>query len=103
MWDGRPSNTFCDHEVAVGLRCGKASTKTLRSLASLNPVFVRDSSGRSIYFFNQEGVDKISYLVSLVSKNPNGKKPPRVNKITATCPNSAPEDPHRVYGRCLVF
>ena len=38
------------HEVAVGLRCGKANTKTPRSLVRLDPVFPRDSSGRSILF-----------------------------------------------------
>ena len=37
------------HEVAVGLRCGKANT-TPSCLARLNPVFPRDSSGRSILF-----------------------------------------------------
>ena len=36
------------HEVAVGLRCGKANTKT--SLARIDPVLTRDSSGRSILF-----------------------------------------------------
>ena len=39
-----------DHEVAVGLSCGKANTKTPRSLVRLDPVFPRDSSGRSILF-----------------------------------------------------
>ena len=38
------------HEVAVGLRCGKANTETPISLARLDPVFPRDSSGRSIFF-----------------------------------------------------
>ena len=45
------SKTFLPgHEVAVGLRCGKANTKTPRSLARLDPLFPRDSSGRSILF-----------------------------------------------------
>ena len=65
MWDSRPSNTFSDHEVAVGLRYGKVNTKTPRSFARLDPVFARDSSGRSVLFSHQGGVNKISYLVSL--------------------------------------
>ena len=54
--------------VAVGLRCGKANTKTPRSLARLDPVFPRDSSGRSILFSDQGGVVEISYLVPLLQE-----------------------------------
>ena len=67
----RPPRRTCspsprsDQVVAVGLRCGKANTKTPRSLARLDPVFTRDSSGRSSH---QGGVVEISYLVPLLQE-----------------------------------
>ena len=68
MLDGRPSNTFSDHEVAVGLRCGEANTKTPRYFARLDPAFARDSSGRSVFFFFIKEESTISYLVSLLQE-----------------------------------
>ena len=77
MRDSRPSNTFCDHEVAVGLRCGKANTKTPRYFARLDPVFVRDSSERSILLSIKEELTRLA-TSSLFSKRPNGIEPSRV-------------------------
>ena len=57
-----------NQEVVVGLRCGKANTKTPRSFARLDPVFPRDSNGRSILFPHQGGVDKTSYLIPLLQE-----------------------------------
>ena len=74
-----------DQAVAVSLRCwtvdhqrlsltkrwpsvliyGKANTETLGFFSRLDPVFARDNSGRC-RFIHQGGLDKISYLVSLL-------------------------------------
>ena len=80
MWDGRPSNAFSDHEVAVDLRCGEANTKTPRSFARLNPVFACDNSGRSVLFFIKEESTRFA-TSSPFSKRHNGKEPPRVNPL----------------------
>ena len=63
-----PRTPFPDHEVTVGMKCGKVNPKTPRSLARLDPMFARDGSGRSVFVFHQEGVDKISYLASLLQE-----------------------------------
>ena len=68
---------FSDHLVAVGLRCGKANTKTPRSCARLDPVFPRDNSGRSILFPIEEESTRLA-TSSPYSKTPNGKEPSRV-------------------------
>ena len=60
------------HEVVVGLRCGKVNTKTPRSFARLDPVFPRDSIGRSILFPLKEE-STILATSSPFSKRPNGK------------------------------
>ena len=60
MWDGRPSNTFSDHEVAVGLRCGKVNTKTPKYIARLDPAFARGSSGLSVLFSIKEESTKLA-------------------------------------------
>ena len=49
-----------DHRMAVGLRCGKANTKTPRSLSTLDPLFSRDSSGRSILFPTKEESTRVA-------------------------------------------
>ena len=52
----RPPRQTCspallsDQVVTAGLRCGKANTKTPRSLSRLDPVFPRDSTGHYILF-----------------------------------------------------
>ena len=57
------------HEVVVGLRCGKVNTKTPRSFARLDPVFPRDSSGRSILFPIKEESSRFrSYLAPLLQE-----------------------------------
>ena len=66
--DGRPSNTFSDQAVSVGLRCGKANARTPRYFARLDPVFARDSSERSVFFSINVRIDKISYLVFLLQE-----------------------------------
>ena len=78
VWNGRPSNTFCAHEVAVGLRCENANSKTPRSFARLDPVFARDSSWCSVVFSIKEESTRLA-TSSPFSKRPNGKEPPRVN------------------------
>ena len=67
------------HGVVVGLRCGKASTKPPRYFETLDPVFPRDSSGRSILFPIKE-VSETSATSSPFSKRSNGKKPSRVGR-----------------------
>ena len=72
---------FPHHVVAVSFRCEKANTKPPRSFTRIDPMFARDSSGRSFYFLPyQEGVHKISYLVSLL-KEARQKNPPRVKTL----------------------
>ena len=67
--------------MTVGLRCGKANTKTPRSFARLGSVFVRDSSGRSVLYFPMKE-DSTRLATSFpFSKRPNGKKPPRVKPL----------------------
>ena len=68
------------HEVAVGLRCGKDNTKTPRSLARLDPVFPRDSSGRSILFPIKEESWRLAISFPF-SNRTNGKEPPRVGPL----------------------
>ena len=80
VWDGRPSNTFSDHEVAVGLRCGKANIKTPRCFARLDPVFARDTSGRSVLFSIKEESTRLA-TSSPFSKRPHGKEPLRVKPL----------------------
>ena len=77
----RMCSTFplSDHVLAVGLRSGKANTKTPRSLARLDPVFPRDSSGHSYPFSHQGGVVEISYLVPHLRANEN--EPARVGPM----------------------
>ena len=79
----RPPTRTCSpsplssHVVAVGLRCGKANTKTPRSFARLDPMFPHRSSGRSVLFPIEEESARLatSYPFSL---RPNGKGPSRV-------------------------
>ena len=74
---GQPTlKTFSDHEVAVGLRCGKANNRTPTSFARLDPVFARDCSGRSVVFFIKEESTRLA-TSSPFSKRPDGKDPPR--------------------------
>ena len=69
-----------DHDVAVGLRCGKANTKTPRYLVRLDPVFPRDSSGRSILFPIKEESSTLATSFPF-SKRANGKEPLRVGPM----------------------
>ena len=69
-----------DHRMAVGLRCGKANTKTPRSLSTLDPLFSRDSSGRSILFPTKEESTRVA-TSSPFSKRPNGKELSRVDLL----------------------
>ena len=62
------------------MRCGKANTKTPRSLARLDPLFPRDSSGRSILFPIKEESSRLA-TSSPFSKRANGKEPPRVGPM----------------------
>ena len=66
-----------DHVVEVGLRCRKANTTTPSCLARLDPVFPRDSSGRSIFFPIKEESSRLATSFPS-SKRANGKEPPRV-------------------------
>ena len=68
------------HEVAVGLRCEKANTKTPRSLARLDPVFPRDSSGRSILFPIKEESSRLATSFPFF-KRANAKEPLRVGPM----------------------
>ena len=97
-----PQNTFSDHEVALGSWCGKTNIKPSRSFARLDPVFARDSSGRSVFFFRLGGFDKIGYLVSLLEQA-SRKRASLDKTFIATCPSPAPIDAHRVYGPCFGF
>ena len=69
-----------DHEVAVGLRCGKANTTTPSCLARLDPVFPRDSSGRFILFVIKEESSRLATSFPF-SKRADGKEPPRVGPM----------------------
>ena len=80
------------HEVAVGLRCGKASTETPRYFERLDPVFPRDSSSRSIRSPIKEE-SKTLATSSPFSKRSNGKKPSRVARKFCTHPRPAHETP----------
>ena len=68
VWDGRPSKRFFSPRGGGRFEVWEGQTKTPRSFARLDPVFARDKSGRSVLFFHQGGVDKISYLVSLLQE-----------------------------------
>ena len=65
-----------DCEAAVGLRCGKANPNKPRFFTRFDPVFPRDSSGRSILFPIKEGPTSLA-TSSLSSKRANGNEPPR--------------------------
>ena len=80
VWNGRPSNTFCAHEVAVGLRCENANSKTPRSFARLDPAFARDNSGRSVLFSIKEESTRLA-TSSPFSKRHNGKELLRVKPL----------------------
>ena len=69
-----------DHVVAVGLRCGKAKSKTPRHFARLDPVFPRDSSGCSIPFPIKEESTRLA-TSSPFSKMPNGQEPSGVGLL----------------------
>ena len=78
---GRPTLTLrAGHKVVVGLRCGKANTKTPTSLVRLDPVFTRDSSGRSILFPIKGESSRLATSFPF-SKRANGKEPPRVRPM----------------------
>ena len=69
-----------DREEAVGLRRGKANPKTPTFFARFDPVFPRDSSGRSILVPIKE--ESTSLATSpLSSKRTNGHEPPRARSI----------------------
>ena len=62
------------------MRCGKANTKTPRSLARLDPVFPRDRSGRSILVPIKEESSRLATSFPF-SKRANGKEPSRVGHM----------------------
>ena len=80
MWDGLPSNTLSDHEVAYNLRCGETNTKPPRSFARLDQVFARDNSGRSLLFSIKEVSTRLA-ISSSFSKRRIGKESPRVKPV----------------------
>ena len=100
---GRPTlkTLRADHEVAVGLRCKKANTKTPRSLVRLDPVLPRDSSGRSILFPSRRS--RRDYQPR--SPSPRGLTETSTSGGTyvATHPSPAHEDVYRVCKPCFVF
>ena len=61
----------------------KHRDKTPRSLARLDPVFPRDSRGRSILFPIKEESSRLA-TSSPFSKRPNGKEPSRVGLLLPT-------------------
>ena len=67
-----PQTLFADHEVAAGLRYGKANTKTPRYFARLDPVFARDRSGRPVFFSIKEESTRLA-TSSPFCKRSNGK------------------------------
>ena len=71
------------HEVVVGLRRGKANTNTLKSLARLDPVSPRDSSGRSIFFTIKEDSSRLATSFPFSNKA-NGKEPSLVGHMLPT-------------------
>ena len=62
------------------MRCGKANTTTPSCLARLDPVFPRDSSGRSILFPIKEELSSLATSFPS-SKRANGNEPPRVGPM----------------------
>ena len=66
--------------MAVGLRSGKAKTKTPRSFVRLDQVFPRDSSERSVPFPTKEESTRLA-TSSPFSKRPNRKEPFRVGLL----------------------
>ena len=69
-----------DHKEAVGLRFEKVNPNTPRCFARLDPVFLRDSSGRSILFPIKE--ESTSLATSpFSSKRTNGNDPHRARNM----------------------
>ena len=66
--------------MTVGLRCLKAYTKAPRSLARLDPVFPRASSGRSILFPIKKESSRLAISFPF-SKRANGKEPLQVGPM----------------------
>ena len=101
----RPPKRTCspalpsDHVVAVGLRCGKANTNTPIYFARLDPVFPRDSSGRSIIFPIKKESTRLA-TSSPFPKISNGKGPSR-GEINH--PSPAYYDACRACRPCSVF
>ena len=62
--------------VKRGLRCGKANLNTPKFFTRFDPVFPRDSIGRSILFPIKEDPTSLA-TSSLSSKRANGNEPPR--------------------------
>ena len=91
----RSSPPLADQAVAVGLRCGKANTKTPRYSARIDPVFAPDSSGRSVFYFPSRGFDQICYLVSLLPKAQRKRASSRKKHYCHLPEPRAPEDDHR--------
>ena len=69
-----------DREAAAGSRCGKANTKTPRCFTRFDPVFPRDSSGRSTLFPIKEEPTSVS-TSSLSSKRTTRNEPPRARNL----------------------
>ena len=69
-----------DREAAVSLTCGKANPNTPRFFTKFDPVFLRDSSGRSIIFPIKEEPTS-SATSSLSFKRANGNEPPRARNL----------------------
>ena len=85
MWDGRPSNTFSDHEVAVDLRCGKTKTKTPRSLRGSTRCLLAITAGAVLFSMKEESTRLATS--SPFSKRHNGKESLRV-RILLPLPRS---------------
>ena len=81
--------------------CGKAHTKAPRCFARLDPVFARDTSGCSIFYFVKEELTRIA-IASPFCKRNNEKRVSLGRNIIATCPSPAPEHANRVYGPSFV-
>ena len=64
------------------MRCGKANSKTPRSLSQLDPVIPCECCGRSILFPIKESVRLATSFP--FSKRANGKEPPRVGPMLPT-------------------
>ena len=74
------SSILPGREEAVGLRGGKANPKTPKYFAGFDPLFPRDSSGRSILFpIKKESTSLAASFPS--SKRANEKEPPRARYL----------------------